>query len=261
MANSNPIKKIEKDVAYLKTRVDEHIGDIGEDAHGLPENGNAGMIPYEVYQKVLHQFKERKYVNGVDITTLDPDLYCGSNLTGIPANAVDSAEKDALALIDVSSYRDGKKQIIYRQSWSGATWIKNIHVPGSVQDSIGWQKFSTHAILWEGSASKVGTTIKLAEPKNNFTELLVMYEGPASNMGSAFVSTSRDHYSFDVTNVPDDMSADAVAYFPEARLEFGTSQTDCKLTVNQPIVIKGTANYDTSGSNLITITKIIGFNL
>lgn len=261
MANSNPIKKIEKDVAYLKTRVDEHIGDIGEDAHGLPENGNAGMIPYEIYQKVLHQFKDRKYVNGVDITTLEPDLYCGSNLTGIPENAVDSAEKDALALIDISSYRNGKKQIIYRQSWSGATWIKNIHAPGSAQDSIGWQKFSTHAILWEGSASKVGTIINLAQPKNNFTDLLVIFEGPASNMGSAFVSTSRDHYSFDTTNVPDDMTGDAVAYFPEIKLEFGLSQTACELTVNQPIVIKDVANYDTSGSNLITITKIIGFNL
>lgn len=261
MANSNPFKKIQSELAYLKTRVDGHIGDVGEDAHGLPENGDAGMLPDELYQKLLHQFKDRKYVNGVDITTLEPDLYCGSNLTGIPENAVDSAEKDALALVDISSYRNGKKQIIYRQSWSGATWIKNIHMPDGNPDSIGWQKLSTHAVLWNGNVSKVGTTIKLAQAKSDFTDLLVMYEGPASNMGSAFMTTSRDHYSFDVTNVPDDMSEDAVAYFPEAKLEFGLSQTACKLTVNQPIVIKDIANYDTSGSNLITITKIIGFNL
>lgn len=261
MANSNPFKKIQSELTYMNTRLDRHIGDIGEDAHGLPENGDAGMLPDELYQKLLHQFKDRKYVNGVDITTLEPDHYCGSNLTGIPENAIDSAEKNAIALIDISSYNDGKKQIIYRQSWSGATWIKNIHVPGGNPDSIGWQKLSTHAVLWNGNVSKVGTTIKLAQAKSDFTDLLVMYEGPASNMGSAFMTTSRDHYSFDVTNVPDDMSADAVAFFPEAKLEFGTSQTACKLTVNQPIVIKDIANYDTSGSNLITITKIIGFNL
>jgi hypothetical protein len=260
MTNTNPIKKIEKDVSYLKTKITEHIGDVGEDAHGLPQNGNAGMIPDEIYQKVLHQFKDRKYVNGVDITTLEPDLYCGSNLTGIPENAVDSAEKDALALIDVSSYRNGKKQIIYRQSWSGATWIKNIHVPGGSPDSIGWQKFSTHAILWNGQVSRVGTTIKLAEPKNNFTDLLVQFYGPASNMGSVFVTTSRDHYSLDVTNIPDTTEEEAVAFFPEAKLEFGTSQTACKLTVNHPVAIKNEASYDTSDSNLITITKIIGFN-
>lgn len=260
MANSNPIKKIEKDVAYLKTRVDEHIGDVGEDAHGLPENGNAGMISDELYQKLLHQYKDRKYINGVDITTLEPDHYCGSNLTGIPENAIDSAEKNAIALIDISSYNDGKKQIIYRQSWSGATWIKNIHVPGGNPDSIGWQKFSTHAILWNGQVSKVGTTIKLAEPKNNFTDLLVQYYGPASNMESVFMTTSRDRYAIDTTNIPDTTEDDAVAFFPEARLEFGTSQTACKLTVNHSVVVKNEASYDTSGSNLITITKIIGFN-
>lgn len=250
---SKSVKKMQRDVNALNAKLAEHAGDIGETTHGIPAFGQAGFMPFDFYEKNKALFVDRFYINNVDVSGLTPGCYYGSQLTGIP----DKAEKSALALIDVTNYGPGRKEIIYRQAYANVAWTKTIHSPGTNPNSKGWLKQTSSNLLWQGSASAVGAVMTLTDLKSNYDFLQIIVEGIGHNATSQTFTTSRGVYAVTVPNIPD--SGDINISNTEIGLDFGSSQTAVRITENRTIFVSAEHSGVVAGLNG-SITAIIGVN-
>lgn len=250
---SKSVKKMQRDVNALNAKLAEHAGDIGEATHGIPAFGQAGFMPFDFYEKNKALFVDRYYINNVDVNELTPGCYYGSQLAGIP----DKAEKSALALINVTNYGPGRKEIIYRQAYANVTWTKTIHSPGTNPNSKGWLKQTSSNVLWQGSASDVGAVMTLADSKSNYDFLQIIAEGIGHNATSQTFTTSRGVYAVSVSNIPD--SEDINISNTEIGLDFGSSQTAVRITENRTIFVSAAHSGVVAGLNG-SITAIIGVN-
>lgn len=247
------IEQISNDVQALNAKVDGHIGNYGEEVHQLPEYGNAGFMPYDLYVKNKALFEKRPYITNQSVDDLEPGFYYGNHLTDIPADA----EEEALALIDVTTYEDVRKSIRYQQGFTEATWIKNIHAPNADVPSHGWRKQFNYNILWSGRINKVNSTITLTDAKSNYNNIGFVYEGMASNAAFAMITSKRSTFTFDAMNIPNN-NTDIVIAGSEMVLDFGNSQTVAKIAMNHTINVS--TNVGINDKPLV-LTNIIGIDL
>ncbi|MEF7407976.1 hypothetical protein V4W88_08105 [Pediococcus acidilactici] len=245
------IEQISNDVQALNAKVDRHIGNYGEEVHPLPEYGNAGFMPYDFYVKNKALFEDRKYVTKVDVGSLEPGFYYGNFLEGIPSDANPSG----LALIDVTKYDTNRISIRCQMGSDQTIWIKNIHNPNSETPSRGWRRQLNMNILWSGKASTVGTTIKLADSKNMYSDLWISCEGIAGNAGFGSISAARSAFAIGTPNIPNDSTAMAAS--SEMTLEFSDDKT-AKITKNKTVNVGESTGVI---PDLMYITKIIGVEL
>lgn len=195
---SKSIKKMQKDINKLNAKMVEHAGDIGEGAHGLPAYGEAGFMSYDLYEKNQHIFRERKWVTGLKITDLEPDLYYCANMLGVP----EDAEAGALATIDVTVYEDGRKEIIYTQGMMNRTWKKMFHAPTANPSDRGWFRIVTSKVLWQGALQAVGQPQTLAESIDRFREIEVFFQTTAGNLCYTKFDSGHRSCTLEASNIP-----------------------------------------------------------
>jgi hypothetical protein len=249
---TNKLKQIDHDIRYLKTKIDSHITDVGEHAHGVPQAGNSGFMPYDLYQKNKALFEERKYVTGVDIDDLEPGFYWGTHFSNKP----EGADEEAISMVDVTEYGYGRKSIRFQQAFVESVWVKNIHTPNNAISTRGWRKQLNYNYLWSGSVSKVGTKIELSEDKNAYEHLMFIFEGYANNAGTVVSTSHTGVYDMDVINIPN--NDDAVISATEIELDFGNSQTIAEITFNKTINVSDNSD---AGSQHGVLIGILGLDL
>lgn len=245
------IEQISNDVQALKTKIDRHVGNYGKETHPLPEYGNAGFMPYDLYVKNKALFEKRPYITNQSVDDLEPGFYYGNHLTDIPADA----DPSGLALIDVTRYDTNRISIRYQMGSDQTIWIKNIHNPDSETPSRGWRRIISSSVLWSGKVSAVGTTIELTEPKNMYTDLWIECEGIASNAGFGAISASKSGFSIGTPNVPNDDQA--MAAISELTIQFSDNQS-AKITKNKTVNIAGSTGII---NDTMYLTKIVGVEL
>lgn len=251
----NKMAELSRDIDYLKSKINGHVGEVGERAHGLPQSGSAGFMPYDMFLKNQQEFITRKYVDvGTDINTLDPGYYYGHNLKNIP----DGAEADALALVTVSVYADVKKSLRYTQGMLNKTWVKTIHAPDADNPSRGWYNVPTMMTLWQGSMTSGSGN--LLRGKSNFTQLQFIHNNYAGDVESGYGGIAGTVFSLAAVNIPNDDTSVLVSN-SEMAITF-TSDTDFEVTSNKTTWLSASSGgIDTDKTHVETLHMIVGWNL
>ncbi|WP_436666797.1 hypothetical protein [Latilactobacillus sakei] len=249
---TNRIDKLDHDIQYLKTRFSEHAGDVGEEIHGLPQQGNAGFMPFGLFLKNQQLFEKRKWVTDLNIKDLAPGFYYCANMQGIP----EDAEPQAMATIDVTLYEDNRKKIVYTQGFANLTWTKMIHTPGQASDGRGWYKTAQVMPLWDGAITN--GTATLIRPRSDFKYLEYIYTGISSNPHSSKMLATMPYVGLDSINLPD-IVEDKVVTITEMGLRF-TDQKNFNIETNHTMYISpNSVEIDNEPSHVITLRGIIGY--
>ena len=228
---SKSVKKMQRDIKKLHAEIAEHAGDIGEATHGLPAYGEAGFMPFELYEKNSHIFKERKWVTGLKITDLEPDLYYCADMLDAP----EDAEAGALATIDVTIYEDGRKEIIYTQGMLNRTWKKMYHAPTVNPSDRGWFRMVTSKVLWQGALQAVEQPQTLVESIDRFREIEIFFQTTAGNLCYTKFDSGHRSCTLEASNIP---GAGGVASITsvEADLDF-RDVSKFNITSNHSIIL------------------------
>lgn len=232
---SKSVKKMQKDINKLNAKVTEHFGDIGESTHGLPAYGEGGFMPFTLFEKNQHLFKGRKWVTGLKITDLEPDLYYCANMLGVP----EDAEAGAMATIDVTVYENGRKEIIYTQGALNRTWKKMYHAPSDTPSDRGWFRIMTSKVLWQGALQAVEQPQTLVEPINRFREIEIFFQTAAGNLCYTKFDSGHRSCTLEASNIP---GAGGVASITsvEADLDF-RDVSKFNITSNHSIITTGSS--------------------
>ncbi|KRL40740.1 hypothetical protein [Liquorilactobacillus nagelii] len=246
---------IDRDIKYLKNAISLHQGDTGEDVHGLPNNGEAGFMPWDLYVNNLNLFQTRKSLDAnTDVFSLSPGFYCGSGLTNVPPEANAASE----ATIDVTVYGSVRKKIVYTECAINRTWIKLIHVPSAPADltkNVDWVESSTVVTLFDGSLSDVSTTQTVKESFGHFQQLKIDYATSIGQRYSCFIPAATGKYTLSGFNV-----ADGLDYMTFVNCDLTIlSSTSFNLTDQFAFNIKNSdSSISASSTFKIVLKKIYG---
>ncbi|MDG2980315.1 hypothetical protein [Latilactobacillus curvatus] len=195
---SKSVKKMQKDINKLNAKMAEHAGDIGETTHGIPSNGEAGFMPFNLYKGSHQLFEKREWVTGINVNDLQPGFYYCANMLGIP----EDAELEAMATIDVTVYEENRKEIVFTQGMLNRTWKKMLHAPSANPSDRGWFRIMTSKVLWQGALQAVGQPQTLAEPINRFREIEIFFQTTAGNLCYTKFDSGHRLCTLEAGNIP-----------------------------------------------------------
>lgn len=250
---ADKVAELSRDIDYLKSTINGHVSEVGERAHGLPQSGSAGFMPYNLYQGGVQEFESRTAIpDKTDPTTLDPGYYYGANMINIP----DMADVSAGAVVDVTRYggkASNQKVITYRQAALNLTWVKVINNPGG--EDKAWQRVMNVAPLWSGTLSSTGIEQTLNESISHYSFVLINFGSTSNNHNTVIVPENYvgNGISLDTTN----LSSDGFITTIEARMVVN-SGTTFKLATNQSLDTSSTTGAVTTGSAKLIVNSIWG---
>ncbi|AUS71667.1 hypothetical protein [Lactiplantibacillus plantarum] len=250
---ADKVAELSRDIDYLKSTINGHVSEVGERAHGLPQSGSAGFMPYNLYQGGVQEFESRTAIpDKTDPTTLDPGYYYGANMINIP----DMADVSAGAVVDVTRYggkASNQKVITYRQAALNLTWVKVINNPGG--EDKAWQRVMNVAPLWSGTLSSTGIEQTLNESISHYSFVLINFGSTSNNHNTVIVPENYvgNGISLDTTN----LSSDGFITTIEARMVVD-SGTTFKLATNQSLDTSSTTGAVTTGSAKLIVNSIWG---
>lgn len=250
---ADKVAELSRDIDYLKSTINGHVSEVGERAHGLPQSGSAGFMPYNLYQGGVQEFESRTVIpDKTDPTTLDPGYYYGANMINIP----DMADVSAGAVVDVTRYggkASNQKVITYRQAALNLTWVKVINNPGG--EDKAWQRVMNVAPLWSGTLSSTGIEQTLNESISHYSFVLINFGSTSNNHDTVIVPENYvgNGINLDTTN----LSSDGFITTIEARMVVN-SGTTFKLATNQSLDTSSTTGAVTTGSAKLIVNSIWG---
>ncbi|AVW05394.1 hypothetical protein EFO81_06605 [Lactiplantibacillus plantarum] len=245
--------EMERNLNFLKSKINGHVGEVGERAHGLPQSGSAGFMPYNLYQGGVQEFESRAAIpNNTDPATLEPGYYYGSNMINIPG----TADVSAGAAVDVTRYggnTSNQKVITYRQAALNLTWVKVINNPGG--EDKPWQRVMNVAPLWSGTLSSTGIEQTLNESISHYSFVLINFGSTSNNHDTVIVPENYvgNGINLDTTN----LSSDGFITTIEARMVVN-SGTTFKLATNQSLDTSRATGAVTTGSAKLIVNSIWG---
>lgn len=250
---ADKVAELSRDIGYLKSKINGHVGEVGERAHGLPQSGSAGFMPYDLYQGGVQEFESRAAIpDKTDPATLEPGYYYGANMINIP----DMADASARAVVDVTRYGgkvSNQKVVIYRQAALNLTWVKVINNPGG--EDKPWQRVMNVAPLWSGTLSSTGIEQTLNESISHYSFVLINFGSTSNNHDTVILPENYvgNGINLDTTN----LSSDGFITTIEARLVVN-SGTTFKLVTNQSLDTSRTTGAITTGSARLIVNAIWG---
>ncbi|WP_072557967.1 hypothetical protein [Lactiplantibacillus plantarum] len=250
---ADKVAELSRNIDYLKSTINGHVSEVGERAHGLPQSGSAGFMPYNLYQGGVQEFESRTAIpDKTDPTTLDPGYYYGANMINIP----DMADVSAGAVVDVTRYggkASNQKVITYRQAALNLTWVKVINNPGG--EDKAWQRVMNVAPLWSGTLSSTGIEQTLNESISHYSFVLINFGSTSNNHDTVIVPENYvgNGINLDTTN----LSSDGFITTIEARMVVN-SGTTFKLATNQSLDTSSTTGAVTTGSAKLIVNSIWG---
>ncbi|MDN6484369.1 MAG: hypothetical protein L0K98_07580 [Lactiplantibacillus plantarum] len=250
---ADKVAELSRDIDYLKSTINGHVSEVGERAHGLPQSGSAGFMPYNLYQGGVQEFESRTAIpDKTDPTTLDPGYYYGANMINIP----DMADVSAGAVVDVTRYggkASNQKVITYRQAALNLTWVKVINNPGG--EDKPWQRVMNVAPLWSGTLSSTGIEQTLNESISHYSFVLINFGSTSNNHDTVILPENYvgNGINLDTTN----LSSDGFITTIEARMVVN-SGTTFKLATNQSLDTSRATGAVTTGSAKLIVNSIWG---
>ncbi|MDN6014950.1 MAG: hypothetical protein L0M00_04560 [Lactiplantibacillus plantarum] len=250
---ADKVAELSRDINYLKSTINGHVGEVGERAHGLPQSGSAGFMPYDLYQGNVQEFESRAAIpDKTDPATLEPGYYYGANMINIP----DTAEASAGAVVDVTQYggkASNQKVVTYRQAALNLTWVKVINNPGG--EDKAWQRVMNVAPLWSGTLSSTGIEQTLNESVSHYSFVIINFGSTSNNHDTVILPENYvgNGISLDTTN----LSSNGFITTIEARLVVD-SGTTFKLATNQSLDTNNTTGAITTGSAKLIVNSIWG---
>lgn len=248
------IKKIKQDVSKLNTKINNHLGDIGSDVHGLPANGEPGFIPYSLYNSSNSLFTKRINVTSeTSIDKLEPGFYSfvGNKISGIP----ETIEQAELMTLDVARYNDSKQYRLW-ECWKNRIWTKTDHVPTASNPesrSTGWMQETTGVTIWGGLLSSGSST--MTANFDAYERLEIIYRTPQLNRFSTVVDRTPT-VSLYGGNIPDTGTGGVL------NCEMGLSFSGKTVTITKNIAAFGSGgeNVTSDPNYTMVLTRISGRN-
>ncbi|MCG0843261.1 hypothetical protein IMAU10228_00834 [Lactiplantibacillus plantarum] len=254
---ADKVAELSRDIDYLKSKINGHVGEVGERAHGLPQSGSAGFMPYGLYQSANGLFVNRRSLKAAtDIATLDPGFYmCPANLLSDFPSQISST--DELVTLDVSKYKSTSIQYTLREAWLNRIWTKTLHAPDASSDaskSTGWRKLSSLISLWNGASSS--GTATLSQTLDAFRKVEVLYRDGANHRYSCVVGKeSVGNFTLTAVNFPDSGGVNIRC----SEMNVAISGTSLSIKSNNAVILTASSSSrSTESRNLLYLNEIIG---
>lgn len=201
----------------------------GGDGEHLPaDRQHDGFFTVEQFKMLKEALGERVIIpDGSNVLQLKPGRYAFAN----PKDGVDRDDAAGLSYVDVNWFDN--KHIQYGQTiaYNGINFQKIIHANGDGKNTSapnGWGKTLRAYSLWQGGASKVGTTITLADDGFKYKEFRIT----CVNAGGERVITVRrsNDMAINTTNLADDALGSIQL---QVNLTFQNANDGTKLTITK----------------------------
>ncbi|USF96407.1 hypothetical protein [Latilactobacillus phage TMW 1.46 P2] len=197
--------QLEKDVRFIKKKIETHIGDGGSGVHALANNKAPGFMGPKEFGNIQSIFNGRRPAFGQDINELAPGFYHGSNFKNAPSDV----DANASCEVDVSMSFDGYKQITFRHNFENKMWTRTQHkgIWGL------WSNCRQETLLWEGSVAEPNTPMRFAESYVDFDRLKFVVVGNSNTSKTYEVKIDGDNIAVPWTNMPDPVAGQT--YIPQ----------------------------------------------
>jgi hypothetical protein len=249
---------IQKDIQYLRNEIMLHKGDTGEDVHGLPQNGEAGFMPYKMYTGVNGIFTTRQgfHKTGdtlVDIDTLDPGFYVFTtdNASGIP----EGLSVGEVVTLDITKYAQGSRQYTLREGWKNRVWYKTLHAPDAAtqaEQSTGWTMAVSGVMLWAGAISSGSATLSGSIDQFPYVEFI--FRTSSGNRFSTIIGRTSQFWMCGA-NIPDTTDANILV----SEMAVDITGTTAKITKNIGVLIsQNSATRITDVNQGMALNAVIG---
>jgi len=171
----NMRKKINLDqtISELKTSAASHYGSNGNSHLPVSSDANGFATP-EMLAAYSSRFINRTSLpSGTDMLTIKPGYW----IVYAPTNNPLPLQPAGSWVVDVTQNDSGDVVLNAEHLYSGSIWTRLIRSSTANTDYMPgmWQQVSTHAILFAGAASGVGTAITLVDAPRKYNSLKIYY--------------------------------------------------------------------------------------
>ena len=191
------IKKMSEDIAEIKLKLENHIGD-GGDSHFEVQEGLPGFINFDTMNASLG--KRKRLEDNLDILSLP----AGSWEIATDVNTPNG--DGGIWIVDVSvSIQDSKrKQFVICRSGTRRMYYRNYHTGGVINDIVdGWCRIPLEYTLWEGEEGRKNAILKLKTRTGLYDSFRFEYRC-VGNISSTTCPTAHDSFVLSGINIVND---------------------------------------------------------
>lgn len=238
-------------LSRLNNRIDEHIGSNGKSQHLPADIDRSGfMTPDQVLALKEALGARTGLAEGTDILKLDPGHYWGINLVNSSYPSGDSG----VLIIDVAKAGDNYIQIKEWESVYGRLKTRTIHKNEDGENysaPSGWLSNERVSLLWQGSATSVGTTFVLNDLYTKYDNLIIYTDNHNSGVKGHRVPIREQ------VTLTDTQNFNSMALVDSYEVLVGFDKKTCKITFSNHLTI-GANDIANVTTDLLTIIKVEG---
>lgn len=226
----------------------------GGDTHPIVDSKTDGFMSSSMLNSLSGFLTYRPWVSNVDINSLKPGLYEGSNLDNGPIG-----KQSVISEVEVTQGKDGRKMIRCTNNAWNVSWNKTVHTDGS---TIGWAREYKEVVLWAGTSNlsqPVKFDYSVYDPNSqnfHFRQIKIIYQyGKNLNTCLSYRNPRDGELVFSANTMKNNSSIS----FCNLGITIAKDGLSASLSSFQEVTIgKGTFDVVTKNDNRIYVKQIIG---